>query len=346
MGPLVTIVFLVFNRREELRESLRRMLAESDFPPDRSDVVVVDNASQDGSADMVARDFPHVRLIRRTTNSGVSGFNDGFAAATGDFVLALDDDCYLPPDGLRRAVQAAQDHAADLVSFGIASAQDPAHRFDHEYPTGLLSFWGCAVLIRGTVLRALGGYDPEIFVWANETELMVRFLDAGFRHLHLPEVVAVHMKSPDGTALGYITSWSYGMNFRHFGYIAGKLLRPADALAVLAAVLGWSIRDALRIHPDALKGTGAALHGFARGLRRRAPVGRAAVSRVYRENFHSFTGPWRISRPPGRLVLELPREWVRARRGQPPGEGHAGRYPQYMAQRARFYPTGAASLQL
>src|SRR5215212_701428 len=115
--PTVTIVFLVYNRREELRRSLREMTERADYPGDRLDVIVVDNASEDGSAEMVRSEFPDVRLVRRERNVGVSGWNDGFAAARGDWVLALDDDCYLPPDGLGRALAAASEHRADLVSF-------------------------------------------------------------------------------------------------------------------------------------------------------------------------------------------------------------------------------------
>src|SRR3954469_7567393 len=113
-SPTVTIVFLVYNRRDELRISLQKMTEESDYPRERVDVVVVDNASEDGAAAMVREEFPEVQLIRREVNSGVSAINDGFAVAKGDFVLGLDDDCYLPPDGLRRAIALAAEHEADL----------------------------------------------------------------------------------------------------------------------------------------------------------------------------------------------------------------------------------------
>src|SRR4051794_11340034 len=161
----VTIVFLVFNRREELRESLRWMLTESDYPRELVDVIVVDNASTDGSGAMVREEFPEVELIVRDENVGVSGWNDGLAAARGDYVLALDDDCYLPPDGLRRAVAAAREYEADLVSFKVTSTHDQDYFFSDQYRTGLFSFWGCAVLMAQRVVRELGGYDPRIFVW-------------------------------------------------------------------------------------------------------------------------------------------------------------------------------------
>jgi len=176
--PTVTIVFLVFNRREELRTSLHEMLSRIDYPADLVDVVVVDNASTDGSAAMVRETFPDVTLVERSSNAGVSGWNDGFAVARGDYVLALDDDCYIPGDGLRRAVEAAEARDADLVSFTVVAADEPTYRFTtNEYDTGLLSFWGCAVLMRREVLDVLDGYDPEIFVWANELEFMLRFFD-------------------------------------------------------------------------------------------------------------------------------------------------------------------------
>src|SRR4051794_9922894 len=106
--PTVTVVFLVYNRREELHESLQQMTKKSDYPAELVDVIVVDNASDDGSSAMVEAEFPEVRLIRREVNAGISGWNDGFRVASGEYVLALDDDCYLPGDGLRRAVEQAQ----------------------------------------------------------------------------------------------------------------------------------------------------------------------------------------------------------------------------------------------
>jgi GT2 family glycosyltransferase len=340
--PTVTIVFLVYNRGEELRISLEQMLGGSDYDHDRVDVIVVDNASEDGSADMVQGKFPQVRLIRRETNCGVSGWNDGFADAKGDYVLALDDDCYLPPDGLRRAVEAAQEHDADLVSFAVRASDDPHYRFNERYRTGLLTYWGCAVLMRRSVLDALHGYDPEIFVWANELEFMMRFFDQGFRHLHLPEVEAVHMKETGRHWIEYFGMRSYRINARHFAYVAAKLMRTRDAFGALVALLAIGIRDALRHDPVAIKAVPESVKGFAHGLRHRAPV-RPEVSHAYRTNFHSYASPWWVSRPPAELLRALPGELVRTRtRGElRPG----GRLQDYYARRARYYPKSAATLR-
>jgi GT2 family glycosyltransferase len=310
--PTVTIVFLVYNRGAELHTSLEQMLGESDYPRDRFDVIVVDNASDDGSASMVEREFPEVRLIRRTTNCGVSGWNDGFAVATGDYILALDDDCYLPADGLRAAVEAAEERSADLVSFAVRAADDEDYRFNERYQTGLLTFWGCAVLTRRSVLEQLRGYDPEIFVWANELEFMMRFFDRGFRHLHLPEVEAVHMKETGKHWLEYFRMRAYRINARHFAYIAAKLMRPRDALGALVALVAIGVRDGVRHDPAAFKAVPETVKGFAHGLRHRSPV-RPEVSRAYRMNFHSYASPWWVSRPAGELLKALPGELVRTR---------------------------------
>jgi GT2 family glycosyltransferase len=322
------------------------MLGESDYPSDLVDVIVVDNASEDGAAEMVREEFPEVQLIRREVNSGVSAINDGFAAAKGDFVLGLDDDCYLPPDGLRRAVALAGEHEADLVSFGVTSSFDLEHRFDHSYRTGLLSFWGCSVLIRREVIERLRGYDPDIFVWANELEFMMRFFDAGYRHLHVPEIVSVHMKGRNSTWLDSIGDYAYLVNARHFAFIAAKHMTRRDAAEACVALLATSVRNALLYQPRTIKALPQVARGFAEGLRRRQPLRNAEISHTYRRCFESYASPWWLTRPPLELLASLPRRATRKllRRPEPPP--HPGRRTLYYAERARYYPTTAATLEI
>ena len=336
MAPSVTIVIVVYNRREELRETLRRMLFDSDYDPEQVDIVVVDNASADGSSAMVREEFPQVRLITREDNIGAPAWNDGFAIARGDYVLILDDDCYLLPDGLGRAVAAAEEHRADLVSFKVASTHDPGYVFTEKYRTGLFSFWGCAWLVRRAVLLELGGYDPELFMWANELEFMIRFFDRGHRHLHLPEVVAQHMKAPP-SGPARVDYRGYAINARHWPYVAAKLLRPRDAVEAFVALFVRVVRDGLREDPVALRALWVTIRGFVHGLRHRAPV-RAEVSRFYRLNFETFVSPWRVSRPPAELLRALPRELARqVLRGEKRPE-HIGRRQEYYAARSPLYP--------
>lgn len=329
-------MFLVYNRRDELRKSLQHMLRESEYSRELVDVIVVDNASEDGSSEMVSDEFPEVELIRRETNCGVSGWNDGFERAQGDLLLVLDDDCYLPPDGLSRAIAAMSEHDADLVSFAVGAADEPGYRFDQAYRTGLLTFWGCAALIRREVIEEIGGYDPEIFVWAHEVEFMLRFFDRGFRHLHLPEVVAVHMKDTGrgGHWTEYFGSRAYRVNSRHFGYVAGKQLRAREAAATLLALLALNVRDGARADRAAFAVIPETIRGFARGVRNREPVRNPEISRTYRHNFYSFASPWWVSRRPRELLgMADPQA--------PPVEE---RVDHYFRERSRYYPETTATL--
>jgi hypothetical protein len=185
----------------------------------------------------------------------------------------------------------------------------------------------------------LGGYDSEIFMWANELEFMIRFFDRGYRHLHLPEVVAEHIK-PVPTPGQWIEERSYRINARHFGYVAAKLLRRRDAVEALVALLAHDIRDGLRVDRVALKAVPDTLRGFAHGLRYRDPVRNAELSRTYRSSFGSFASPWRLSRPLGELLRALPGETRRRRRPQ-----RVGRREQYYAERSRYYPQRSATLR-
>ncbi len=90
-NPLVTVNILSFNRREELRNTLTKVF-EQDYK--NIEIIVVDNASSDGSSEMVKNEFPDVQLIQLEENIGIAGWNEGFKAAKGVYVLVLDDDSY------------------------------------------------------------------------------------------------------------------------------------------------------------------------------------------------------------------------------------------------------------
>jgi GT2 family glycosyltransferase len=237
----------------------------------------------------------------------------------------LDDDCYVEGDALRRAIAAAGSTDADLVSFTVDSSE-PGQVFTQFYETGLLLFWGCSVLISRRALQAVGGFDERLFIWAHEVEWTMRFLDAGLRHLHLPEVRSVHMKPLPGNSERMHTR-----NVRNFGYVIGKLMPWPDAAVSLTCLLVRATIFAIRYRGWA-QGIPAVIAGFREGLRHRQPVSRP-VARLYRQNFLEFAS-W----------IEL---WPRLRyalftRGVPGTEFFA----MYWKRRPRLYPRSAAALRL
>src|SRR4051794_19920669 len=130
--PLVTVNVLAHNRRTDLATTLRVLRDDLDYPSEALELIVVDNASTDGTAEMLARDFPDVRVIEGP-NVGAAGWTRGFEAGRGDFFLVLDDDCYLSGDSLRAAVEAAEREGADLVSFRVVSSFEPSFEFNVHY---------------------------------------------------------------------------------------------------------------------------------------------------------------------------------------------------------------------
>jgi GT2 family glycosyltransferase len=333
--PLVSIVFLAHNRREELAVSLDRVLGHLDYPGDRLEVIVVDNASTDGTAEMVRERFPRVQLIRQPDNIGASAWNIGMATARGEWRMILDDDCYIEGDALKVAVRRAQEHRADLVSFRVVSGTASGYAFsEKDYRTGLLSFWGCSAMFSRRAIETEPFYDPRIFIWGNEMELTMRLLDRGFRHLYLPEVTAVHMKAPSS---GFSLR-AARMNFRHFAYIAGKHLRLRDAAGAVANLLLHAVVDAQREDRRALRALPDVIGGLVAGLRSRAPV-RPEVSRLYRRHVRHFVNPLGLGRSP----LE------RLRTGRYPERAEAARVERtadWFARRSRVYPESTAFLEL
>jgi GT2 family glycosyltransferase len=328
------VVFLAYNRRDALRESVTRMLHQSGYPRERLEVIVVDNASTDGTAGMLAEEALDVRLVTNAENLGAPGWNAGFAVARGDYILILDDDAYLPEGALREAVTAAEAEGADLVSFTVVSSFDSDHPLNDDWRTGLFSFWGCAALVSRRAMTALRGYDPDMFIWANEVDFTMRLLDAGFRHLFLPDVVAVHMKER-------ITDWEprrYRVNARHHAYIAAKLMRPLDAAVVVRNLLLNALLDTAAENREAIGTIPLVFAGVADGLRRRRPV-RRPVSAAYRHHFRVFALSWRFLRGPVA-------RW-RARSGGADADAQrARRQDRYFTDRERFYPAGRGSLRI
>ena len=103
--PMITFVLSTFNRRSTLfitLEKLKSLESSTDFS---TEIVVVDNASSDGTADAVAGEFPSVRLVRQRKNRGACAKNAGLAEASGEYIVFLDDDSYPDVQSIRRMIE-------------------------------------------------------------------------------------------------------------------------------------------------------------------------------------------------------------------------------------------------
>jgi GT2 family glycosyltransferase len=115
-GPLVTVVVLNYNGAERIPGVLRSLAAQ-DLPDGQMAVWVVDNASSDGSLELLRRDFPWVRTIANPTNDGFAGGNNvALREIATPFVALLNDDAYPATDWLRRLLEPLRQPEAERVA--------------------------------------------------------------------------------------------------------------------------------------------------------------------------------------------------------------------------------------
>jgi GT2 family glycosyltransferase len=299
-----TVVIPTLNARELLRDALASLAGET--------VVVVDNASTDGTAEMVARDFPGVRLLRNEENLGFGrAVNRGAAEAEGDVLVLLNNDVVCEPgfvaeicapfadDRVGMAagllVQAASPELIDSAGIEI----DPTLRaFDYlwnrplpelEHAPDPLGPCGGAAAYRLAAFREAGGFDEAFFAYWEDTELALRLRLAGWDCRLAPGARALHRH---GTTLGASSPAARRLEAFGRAYVLAKHRVPRGPRV---ALLDW---PALLVHA-VFRRELAPISERRRGLRegRRnalagpAPTGLATVP--YRE---SLARQWRAFR--------------------------------------------------
>lgn len=237
----ITINILSRNRKERLARNLEA-LTGTEFAHLPLRMVVVDNASTDGSPDMVAERFPDVTLLRSEKNLGIAGWNLGFAETTSPWVLVLDDDACVSAEVLESLVKtlALQPQCA-AVSCRIINPES-GYCFTDEYPSGRLCFWGCCVLIRGESLRAVGGFDENIFLYAHEFEYALRLYGAGYTIAYCPDLTAWHWAKPSGR-YRQVKAYYHTRNtvYAIAKYFSGR--RRQRGLLARTMILPWYLRN-------------------------------------------------------------------------------------------------------
>ncbi|WP_016907203.1 glycosyltransferase family 2 protein [Streptomyces xiaopingdaonensis] len=196
------VVIATRDRRDRLARTLERLLAL----PEQPRVLVVDNASQDGTAEFVRDSFPGVELLRLPTNYGALARNEGVRALDTPYVAFSDDDSWWEPHALATAVDLlASRPATGLLAAAVTvdpdGTPDPLNTVLAGSPLGpgavarsrkVLGFLGCAAVARRRAFLDVGGYHPLLFFGAEETLLAYDLAAAGWEVVHCPEVVARH----------------------------------------------------------------------------------------------------------------------------------------------------------
>jgi GT2 family glycosyltransferase len=201
----ISVVVLTYNRAEDLARVLRNLHAFAQSPA----VVVVDNGSIQGTVQAVLQDFPHVRCVRSDVNLGAAGRNLGVAQVRTPFVAFCDDDTWWAPGALRRAADILRDFpAVDVLAARVlvddTQTIDPTCVRMAASPTSgaglpgpaLVAFMAGAAVMRTAAFRAAGGYEPRLFLGAEELLLALDVLTAGGAISYTPDVIIHHHPSP------------------------------------------------------------------------------------------------------------------------------------------------------
>jgi len=226
----VSIIIVSYNVRyflESCLYSVYKALREI-----TGEVIVVDNNSVDGSAQMTGEKFPGVKLICNTENTGFArACNQGIAIASGKYVLLLNPDTLIEETTLSKTIHFIEDHpdagavgvkmidgkgeflpeskralptpvVAFYKIFGLSRLLPRSKIFNRYYlgnldenrthPVEILT--GAFMMIRAEVLRKTGGLDEDFFMYGEDIDLCYRILKAGYKNYYFPETTIVHYK--------------------------------------------------------------------------------------------------------------------------------------------------------
>lgn len=286
--PLIGVVILSHNKREQLLEAVESV-RRSDY--DGLILLVLDNASTDGSADAVAGRFPEVAIHRSPTNLGAAGGrNAGWRElrrrGACDIVVFLDDDAEVTPAYFGRIADCFARHADAAVIAGKAHTTRDSHVImsagievnlytghvgdigtgerdsgQYEASRELDACGGFALAVRAQVFDELGGIDERFnpYGW-EEVDFCLRARRAGYRVLYEPRAVLCHK----GTRAGRAPRPDYERHkVRNYFRLIG---RHANPLQKLCCAFFIPLR-ALRVATHMLRtGHGGVILAQARGF--------------------------------------------------------------------------------
>jgi len=219
--PLVSAIVVVTFDRPHLPTLWSDLSAQTYRP---LELVVVDNASADGSAEFVRTHplpFP-VRVVTRGTNAGVTpAWNDALREAAGRWVLLLSPDCRFPANLTKQLVEQTENGVgAGTVAAKVGGASpsfewegrpgSPLELSAHitpraaagepnpRLPGEVFGYHGACGLVSAEMMRRLGGWDELINFGGDEVDVALRAHLLGYRFFTVPGLVAVHPYNPRG----------------------------------------------------------------------------------------------------------------------------------------------------
>lgn len=195
----VSVVITSWNRKEDVGKVLESVYSQS---YSNVEVIIVDNSSTDGTAEMIREKFGEVKLIVMPDSSygACETFNIGFANATGQYIAILDDDVILPTDWMLKIIEKFE---AEPKNTGLIATKilDPIGvnwphkgRENKEFYCG--NFVAAGAIVKSEALRKTRGFAEEYFIYWNEEEFAAQLMAKGFNVKYFPGTVTYHKAAP------------------------------------------------------------------------------------------------------------------------------------------------------
>jgi len=217
----LSVIIVSWNVRDLLEKCLRSLLKA--IQGYQAEVFVVDNASKDGSADMVAGEFPEVNLIANSENLGFGAANNqALRLSRGRYILLLNPDTVVPEDTVSKMIQFLEKRQKaglvgpeqidgkgrlllnwvrfnprvmiEYVVEHLAALIRGRFRILFRRPRRVLILNAACWLTRRDVLERTGFFDDDLFMYAEEPDMCTRIHEAGWEIWLLREVHIVHYK--------------------------------------------------------------------------------------------------------------------------------------------------------
>lgn len=266
------VVIVTRNRAETLLGTLAKLTSLTPGYP----IVIVDNASTDGTVAKVQRRFPHIQTMSLPRNGGAVARNYGVRRLPCEYIAFSDDDSWWHPGALEQAVNILDEHPgigllAARVLAGAERRLDPTSALMRESPLRavpdvpgqpVLGFLACASIVRRDAFLDAGGFHAWFRSGGEETYLATELAQGGWNCIYRDDLIAYHepsnqrepaVRSVEGHANRLWEAWLQR--------------RPAAAARVTLEYLGRSAVD-----PSSRKGFGRAVARLPEVLRHRRPV--------------------------------------------------------------------------
>lgn len=281
----ILVVLVSYNTKELTKKALNYLFASS--CGNEMEVVVVDNASRDGSAEMIRTEYPQITLIENSANVGFGRANNqALPYITGKYVLLLNTDAFVEPDAIAKTVQYMDAHPLcgilGVKLIGRKGDLQPSCRFfptpwniflqrtglrrlfkhavmiddmswDHKSVRNCDWVPGCYLLIRKEVIDQVGLLDPRYFLYYEEIDLCFAAKSAGWLVTYFPDTSVVHLGGESAKQEGEISAKSQQIEVLN---IESELLyfrKNHGVTGVLAHLLLNSLADMIQFAKDIVK---------------------------------------------------------------------------------------------